>query len=126
MWLVERAWGQHGWVNAANRTRMRPTWVDMAGQRGSTRLTERAWVRHGLTWPLTLALPCEWKGEPRGIEIQARSVTYLMSLPLLGSSLIISDPSVAAYDFLSWPLSPEDVWCPCDVAKFRRALDVPQ
>ena len=106
--------------DAAGWTRMGPTWVDMAGstqliecawdqhgstwlvniQCGSTWLTERAWGWHGLTWLLKLALPCEWKGEPRGIEIQARSVTYLMGLPLLGSSLIISDPSVAAYDFL--------------------------
>jgi len=49
----------------------------------------------GSTWPLI----CEWKGEPGGIKIPC-SATYLRGPPLLGSPLVISDPSVATYDLL--------------------------
>jgi hypothetical protein len=49
----------------------------------------------GSTWPLT----CGWKDEPGGIRYSVLSHTLGVSL-CSGSPLVISDPSVAAYDLL--------------------------
>ena len=95
-------WGRRGWLM------WRSMWV-----------IQRAWGQLGSTWPLPWALTYEGKGEPGRIGIQSRSVTYLVGLPLLGSPLVISNPSVATYNLLT---SLEDVLNPCDMAKFNRVI----
>jgi len=72
----------------------------------------------GRTW----ALSCGWKGEPGGIKIQTCSAMYLMSLPLLGPPLVISDPSVANYDLLRLAHITGRCMESCDMARFRGAI----
>jgi len=103
------------WVDAAGQDWGRRSWLMWR----STWLIQCAWGQLGSTWPLPWALTYEGKGEPGGIEIQSRSVTYLVGLPLLGSPLVISNPSVATYDLLT---SLEDVLNLCDMAKFKQVI----
>ena len=58
-------------------------------------------------------------GCARGIKIQTCSVTYFVGLPLLGSPLVISDPSVATYDLLMLAHIIGRWVETCDMAKLR-------
>jgi hypothetical protein len=71
--------------------------VDTAGQRGSRHSWSTQLVN---AWVNAVNMAGQWGVNVADRVCMSQHNTYFVGLPLLGSPLVISDPSVATYDLL--------------------------